>query len=262
MLVVMHAESSPAEIDAICQRAREAGFEATVYDVEPAVIMVAGEHTAEQPRSLPVPVSLASPIPVLGAARHEQPAHRRHPPLVPPAILVERLPLPAEGAVTVHRTRQEVSRIVRGKDDRLIVVVGPCSIHDPGAALDYARRLAPLADELAGDLRSSCASTSRNAPRSAGRGSSTTRTSTIASPSTRVAPRPAVAAGCGGPGPARRLRVPRPDHPAIHRRCRHLGRHRRPPPRARCTATWLPASPCRSASRTAPAATSRWPSTR
>ena len=71
---------------------------------------------------------------------------------MPPAILVERLPLPAEGAVTVHRTRQEVSRILRGADDRLIVVVGPCSIHDPGAALDYARRLAPLAVELAGEL--------------------------------------------------------------------------------------------------------------
>ena len=72
---------------------------------------------------------------------------------MPPAILVERLPLPAEGAVTVQRTRREVSDILRGVDDRLIVVVGPCSIHDPGAALDYARRLAPLADELAGELR-------------------------------------------------------------------------------------------------------------
>ena len=46
-----------------------------------------------------------------------------------------------------------MSRILRGEDDRLVVVVGPCSIHDPGAALEYARRLAPLADELADDLR-------------------------------------------------------------------------------------------------------------
>jgi 3-deoxy-7-phosphoheptulonate synthase len=155
MLVVMHAESSPAEIDAVCQRAREAGCDATVYDVEPAVIMVAGEpsdQAAEQYAGLPGVARIAhsrqSELPVTSNLRI---AGIR--PLVPPAILVERLPLLAEGAVMVHRTRQEVSRILRGVDDRLIVVVGPCSIHDPGAALDYARRLAPLADELAGELR-------------------------------------------------------------------------------------------------------------
>jgi 3-deoxy-7-phosphoheptulonate synthase len=73
-------------------------------------------------------------------------------PLIPPAILVEQLPLPDDGAVTVTRTREEVVRILNGEDDRLIVVVGPCSIHDPAAALDYAQRLKALADELADDL--------------------------------------------------------------------------------------------------------------
>src|SRR5215212_5504806 len=155
MLVVMQAESSPAEIDAVCQCAQEAGFEATVYDGDPAAIMVEGEDSdgaAEQFAGLPGVARIAhsrqSDPPVTSNLRI---AGIR--PLVPPAILVEQLPLPAEGAVTVHRTRQEVSRIVRGADDRLIVVVGPCSIHDPGAALDYARRLAPLATELAGELR-------------------------------------------------------------------------------------------------------------
>jgi 3-deoxy-7-phosphoheptulonate synthase len=42
--------------------------------------------------------------------------------------------------------------VLRGADDRLVVIVGPCSIHDPAAAMDYARRLKPLADELANDL--------------------------------------------------------------------------------------------------------------
>jgi 3-deoxy-7-phosphoheptulonate synthase len=155
MLVVMHAESSPAEIDAVCQRAREAGFEATIYDVEPGVIMVAGEHAAEEAEQL---AGLPGVARIAHSRQMEPPATSNLRiagirPLVPPAILVERLPLPAEGAFTVHRTRQEVSRILRGADDRLIVVVGPCSIHDPGAALDYARRLAPLADELAAELR-------------------------------------------------------------------------------------------------------------
>jgi 3-deoxy-7-phosphoheptulonate synthase len=74
-------------------------------------------------------------------------------PLLPPAILLEELPLSEEGSVMVTRAREEVVRILDGRDDRLLVVVGPCSVHDPVAALDYARRLRRLADELAGDLR-------------------------------------------------------------------------------------------------------------
>ncbi len=74
-------------------------------------------------------------------------------PLLPPAILLEQLPLTEEGAVAVSRTREEVIDILDGRDDRLLVVVGPCSIHDPSAALEYARRLKELADELGQDLR-------------------------------------------------------------------------------------------------------------
>jgi len=74
-------------------------------------------------------------------------------PLLPPAILLEELPLSEAAAVTVSRGREEVARILRGEDDRLIVIAGPCSIHDPVAALDYGRRLHRLADELAADLR-------------------------------------------------------------------------------------------------------------
>jgi 3-deoxy-7-phosphoheptulonate synthase len=74
-------------------------------------------------------------------------------PLIPPAILLEELPLTEKGSLIVGRTRREVSRILNGEDDRLIVIVGPCSIHDPLAGLEYARRLEALADELAPDLR-------------------------------------------------------------------------------------------------------------
>jgi 3-deoxy-7-phosphoheptulonate synthase len=74
-------------------------------------------------------------------------------PLLPPAILLEELPLSDNAAMTVSRGRDEVARILRAEDDHLVVVVGPCSIHDPEAALDYAQRLRGLADELAADLR-------------------------------------------------------------------------------------------------------------
>jgi len=73
-------------------------------------------------------------------------------PMLPPALLCEEIPLSEEASVTVTNTRNQTVDILNGKDDRLIVVVGPCSIHDPVAALDYARRLKVLADEWADDL--------------------------------------------------------------------------------------------------------------
>jgi 3-deoxy-7-phosphoheptulonate synthase len=74
-------------------------------------------------------------------------------PLLPPAILLEELPVSEVASQTVSRGREEVSKILWGEDDRLIVIVGPCSIHDPKAGMDYARRLRALADETAADLR-------------------------------------------------------------------------------------------------------------
>ena len=73
-------------------------------------------------------------------------------PLVSPAILEEDLPLGEAGAALVDASRHALGEIIAGRDDRLLALVGPCSIHDPAAALDYARRLRPVADRLAGDL--------------------------------------------------------------------------------------------------------------
>jgi len=56
------------------------------------------------------------------------------------------------GAEFVARTRREIAAILAGSDDRLLVVVGPCSIHDPAAALDYAGRLAAVTWAHAGDM--------------------------------------------------------------------------------------------------------------
>jgi 3-deoxy-7-phosphoheptulonate synthase len=73
-------------------------------------------------------------------------------PLTTPAMLLEDLPLTEAGAATVNRSREEIVRILDGQDDRLIVVVGPCSIHDPAAGLEYGRRLAAISNELSSDL--------------------------------------------------------------------------------------------------------------
>jgi 3-deoxy-7-phosphoheptulonate synthase len=74
-------------------------------------------------------------------------------PLLPPAILMEELPLDAEQQKSIATGRAEVGAIVERSDDRLLVVVGPCSIHDTGAALDYAARLRTVADQFKSDLR-------------------------------------------------------------------------------------------------------------
>ena len=74
-------------------------------------------------------------------------------PLPPPEHLIRFFPIagtPVEKLI--GRTREAVRRIMQRKDDRLLVVMGPCSIHDPAAALDYARRLKVERDRYAGTL--------------------------------------------------------------------------------------------------------------
>ena len=73
-------------------------------------------------------------------------------PLLSPAALLDELPLGEAQQGTVERTRAEVRAVLDGTDDRLLVVTGPCSVHDPKAALDYAARLADLRARLADDL--------------------------------------------------------------------------------------------------------------
>lgn len=74
-------------------------------------------------------------------------------PLIPPAILMEELPVSEADTLLIAEARAEVARIVTGEDDRLVIVVGPCSIHDPAAGIEYAKRLKTVADELRGDLK-------------------------------------------------------------------------------------------------------------
>ena len=155
MLVVMRPGASPAAIEAVRLRADGAGLETTVYhDADRKVIVVTGGNARDAgdalstmsgvdrvlPGSQPEPL-VTSNLRIAGIR-----------PLVPPSILQEQLPLTTKATRTVHHSRQDLAAILRGEDDRLLVVVGPCSIHDADAAMAYARRLAALAGDLAGDL--------------------------------------------------------------------------------------------------------------
>ena len=72
--------------------------------------------------------------------------------LLPPVALLEKFPATDNAARTVARARESIHQILQGEDDRLLVVIGPCSIHDPLAAKEYASRLVKLRDELKGEL--------------------------------------------------------------------------------------------------------------
>ena len=72
--------------------------------------------------------------------------------LVAPATLLGELALGEERSAVVVRGRQEVIAILDRSDDRLLIIVGPCSVHDTAAALDYARHLSEKARELREDL--------------------------------------------------------------------------------------------------------------
>jgi len=91
--------------------------------------------------------SLIEPSPSQAGA-----ARRSAQPLPSPAVLRQRLPLSDALAARVHDDRNAIRAVLDGRDPRLLVVVGPCSLHDPVAALEYAERLAALAPELSDQL--------------------------------------------------------------------------------------------------------------
>src|SRR5690606_11846175 len=104
----------------------------------------AGRHLPPAHKELPDMNASAQ----LAALNMPAAARRIAQPLPSPALLRQRLPLEPTLAAHVHAQRQAIRAILDGRDQRLLVVVGPCSIHDPVAALEYAQRLADLAPEV------------------------------------------------------------------------------------------------------------------
>ncbi|GAB0147788.1 3-deoxy-7-phosphoheptulonate synthase AroG [Marichromatium sp. PS1] len=70
-----------------------------------------------------------------------------------PKALHEEFPLSEAASATVYGTRHAIQRILHGEDDRLLVIIGPCSVHDPDAAIEYARKLKPLRERFAEQLQ-------------------------------------------------------------------------------------------------------------
>jgi 3-deoxy-7-phosphoheptulonate synthase len=72
--------------------------------------------------------------------------------LIPPQLLISEIPITNASLETVLQGRKEAVEIIVGKSDRLLVICGPCSLHDPATALEYCARLKALADKLSDDL--------------------------------------------------------------------------------------------------------------
>ena len=72
--------------------------------------------------------------------------------VTPPAVLLEEIPVTEQAAETTYNTRQAIHNILTGDDGRLVVIAGPCSIHDVKSAKEYASRLKPLIDKYSDDL--------------------------------------------------------------------------------------------------------------
>ena len=73
-------------------------------------------------------------------------------PLISPALLQERLPLGSDAAQQVRQHRRAIADVLHGRDDRLLVVVGPCSIHNHDQATEYARQLKDMAEQFKNEL--------------------------------------------------------------------------------------------------------------
>jgi len=93
-----------------------------------------------------------APLSTLDTTRIDDTRIKAVRPLITPALLQEWQPVPAATQLLVEGSRAAISRVLQGHDDRLIVVVGPCSIHDHGQAMEYARQLKVQADALQDDL--------------------------------------------------------------------------------------------------------------
>jgi len=98
-------------------------------------------------QNLAIPLAVAE-----SAAVDSLPARRTAQPLPSPAVLRQRLPLDAVLAERIRNDRNAIRAVLEGRDPRLLVVVGPCSLHDPAAALDYAQRVAELAPQVSDQL--------------------------------------------------------------------------------------------------------------
>ena len=149
--------------------------------------------------------------------------------VLPPVFLEEERPVTEAASATIFDARNEICDILNGRDSRLLVLAGPCSIHDTKAAREYAALLKTAIDEFSARPAHRHARLLREASHhhrleGAHQRSLSRR---VLQDQRRPAPGAPPAARSGRDGRSRRNRIPRHDFAAVHRRTGELGSHRR-----------------------------------
>jgi 3-deoxy-7-phosphoheptulonate synthase len=127
------------------------GFVTTILDAKNPS-RVTGQTKRDRPETNNLPELIHRSGPILMLHSTEDLRVQAIRPLLPPAILHEEMPLTSMAADLVWSARKDIEACLAGEDPRLVVVIGPCSIHDPKAALEYAGRLKSLADRYSDQL--------------------------------------------------------------------------------------------------------------
>lgn len=146
MQVILHPNSTEGELKSVVNHIKALGHLLNVSRDDGMVTV----HVKDDSSSLYL--SLQRMGPVRKVIRGNRPLENANiaevVKLEPPEKLKERLPVPAAVKKTIIRGRRAVERVLTGTDGRLLVIVGPCSIHDPAAALEYASYLKKLAEKV------------------------------------------------------------------------------------------------------------------
>lgn len=155
MIVAMAKNHSAAQLDAVLDRLSERGFSGQpVLSLEGTIINIDGVESPELQAELQAMDGVAEVTLVTSPYKYRTDDVRilEIKELISPDELLSEMPITERAARNVYEARQAVHRILHGADDRLLVVIGPCSIHDVAAAKEYAERLAAARDRLAKDL--------------------------------------------------------------------------------------------------------------
>jgi len=155
MIVVMKKGYSAQQLDAVLDRLSERSLSGQpVLSLERTVVNVDGVDAADLRDELGAMNGVAEVVQLTSPYKYrtDDVRIREIKELLSPDELVSEAPITEQAARNVFEARQAVHRILHGADDRLLVVIGPCSIHDVAAAKEYAERLKEARERLAKDL--------------------------------------------------------------------------------------------------------------
>ena len=151
MMVIMKKGNSEEQLDQVMSRLNQVGLTGRpITGGDTTVVDVAGSVQPEVKNELELLEGVHEVV--QGKYQTDDVRILEIKELVSPEQLLKELPLTDTAARNVYETRQAIHRILHGADDRLLVIIGPCSIHDVKAAKEYAGRLKEIRDQLSRDL--------------------------------------------------------------------------------------------------------------